>query len=194
MAPPARVNRAKTKARARVRVPVTTVNRDGINVPEMRTLNAKACTELAEQTNREMLEHIAGLSEDRLRVFRQMRDIPEDSNDPSDYEDGDEFGYNDVADGTVPIEISHGGGELGDLQDALNEAMTLQADVWVEGIWVEPSTICVEAPMCWELPWHHLPSSKTPATAGAKSAFLGPFGHGLGCSWALWGTVWGANG
>ncbi|KAJ6525792.1 hypothetical protein DFH09DRAFT_1095506 [Mycena vulgaris] len=69
MAPPARVNRAKTKARARVRVPVTTVNRDGINVPEMCTLNAKACTELAEQTNREMLEHIAGLSEDRLRVF-----------------------------------------------------------------------------------------------------------------------------
>lgn len=52
-----------------------------------------------------------------------MRDIPEDSNDPSNNEDGDEFGYNDVADGTVPIEISHGGGELGDLQDALNEAM-----------------------------------------------------------------------
>ncbi|KAJ6525789.1 hypothetical protein DFH09DRAFT_1095503 [Mycena vulgaris] len=57
------------------------------------------------------------------RSERQMWDIPEDSNDPSDYEDGDEFGYNDVADGTVPIEISHGGGELGDLQDALNEAM-----------------------------------------------------------------------
>lgn len=63
MAPPGRVNRAKTKARARVRVPVTTVNRDGINVPEMCTLNAKACTELAEQTNQEMLEHISGASD-----------------------------------------------------------------------------------------------------------------------------------
>ncbi|KAJ6501328.1 hypothetical protein DFH09DRAFT_1102549 [Mycena vulgaris] len=60
--PPGRVNGAKRKARARVRVPVTTVNRDGINVPEMCTLNAKACTELAEQTNRKMLEHIAGAS------------------------------------------------------------------------------------------------------------------------------------
>jgi hypothetical protein len=49
--------------------------------------------------------------------------MPDDPMDHSDNEGPSAFNYDDVAEGNIHIDISHAGGEMGDLQDALNEEL-----------------------------------------------------------------------
>lgn len=93
----------------------------------------KALATLQNATNREMEERIAsrptithvcyiliyfllGLSKEEHRKFNQLHDIAED-------DDQDAWNYQEVVDGSVRIELSHGGGELGDMRDELNEEL-----------------------------------------------------------------------
>lgn len=48
----------------------------------------------------------------------KLRHIP---NEDDQWEDDDTFTYDDVVDGSVPITISHGGGEMADLERGLWE-------------------------------------------------------------------------
>ncbi|KAJ7876438.1 hypothetical protein B0H13DRAFT_2236010 [Mycena leptocephala] len=49
--------------------------------------------------------------------------MPDDPMDRSDDESPAAFNYDDVAEGNICIDISHAGGEMGDLQDDLNEEL-----------------------------------------------------------------------
>ncbi|KAJ7831870.1 hypothetical protein B0H13DRAFT_2240523 [Mycena leptocephala] len=49
--------------------------------------------------------------------------MPDDPMDHSDNESPSAFNYDDVAEGNIHIDISHAGGEMGDLQDDLNEEL-----------------------------------------------------------------------
>jgi hypothetical protein len=62
------------------------------------------------------------LSKEKRKIFDKIRDIPEDVMDQSE-NDEEPLNYSDVLDGTVPLDISHGGGELDDLQSELKETL-----------------------------------------------------------------------
>jgi hypothetical protein len=62
------------------------------------------------------------LSAEKLLIFERIRDVPEEAMDQSDNEDQG-LNYNDFVEGKAPLDISHGGGELEDLQNELNEEL-----------------------------------------------------------------------
>ncbi|KAJ6543312.1 hypothetical protein B0H10DRAFT_1970455 [Mycena sp. CBHHK59/15] len=100
----------------RVHVPVEVRNAAGQAFTQPQTLTPKALATLKNATNREMEEQIASLSKEERRKFNQLHDIAED-------DDQDAWNYQEVVDGNVRIELSHGGGELGDMRDELNEEL-----------------------------------------------------------------------
>ena len=62
------------------------------------------------------------MSKEKRLLFERIRDVPEDVMGQSDDED-QPLNYNDFVEGRAPLDISHGGGELDDLQNELNEAL-----------------------------------------------------------------------
>ncbi|KAJ7835428.1 hypothetical protein B0H13DRAFT_2240085 [Mycena leptocephala] len=63
------------------------------------------------------------LPKKKREAFERLRDMPDDPMDRSDDESPAAFNYDDVAEGNICIDISHAGGEMGDLQDDLNEEL-----------------------------------------------------------------------
>jgi hypothetical protein len=63
------------------------------------------------------------LPKKKREAFERLRDMPDDPMDHSDDESPSTFNYDDVAEGNIHIDISHAGGEMGDLQDDLNEEL-----------------------------------------------------------------------
>ncbi|KAJ7491428.1 hypothetical protein B0H11DRAFT_1912051 [Mycena galericulata] len=97
----------------KVRVPVFTQDASGKIKERMATLNPKARAELQNTTHQKMQEHIDSLSKEQRQIFDQLRDIPDENETHS-------WDYQDVLDGHVPVEISHGGGEMKDIAEELN--------------------------------------------------------------------------
>ncbi|KAJ7645339.1 hypothetical protein B0H17DRAFT_1216045 [Mycena rosella] len=122
--PAAAKNRAARPHQARrgqsVRVPANIVQADGSSRSVLRGLMPKERAALATSSHLELTRRIANLDADCHRELEAMRDI---ANDDSDTETDDPLTYHDVADGHVRIKISHAGGEMGDLQDNLNEEL-----------------------------------------------------------------------
>jgi hypothetical protein len=63
------------------------------------------------------------LPKKKHEAFERLRDMPDNPMDRSDDESPAAFNYDDVAEGNICIDISHAGGEMGDLQDDLNEEL-----------------------------------------------------------------------
>ncbi len=63
------------------------------------------------------------LPKEKRAAFEHLRDMPDDPMDHSEDEGPATFNYDDVAEGNSRIDISHAGGEMGDLQDDLNEEL-----------------------------------------------------------------------
>lgn len=63
-------------------------------------------------------------------MFDRMRDIPDDPIEWADEEIGMQD-YQDILDGHIQAEISHGGGEMGEMQDALNEELNKKKQRYV---------------------------------------------------------------
>ncbi|KAF7371636.1 hypothetical protein MVEN_00019100 [Mycena venus] len=112
---------SKKKKKSLVRVPVTIADGCGGTKTTIRALNPCQRSQLHNATNQEMAAHIAALRTEQLVIFNKLRDRP-DMGDNSEVEDGRAaYSYNDVAEGNVGIEISHGGGEMAALQEELVE-------------------------------------------------------------------------
>lgn len=58
---------------------------------------------------------------DAQKELDRLRDLPDD--ETVEWEDDDNIALEDVLDGTVPITISHGGGEIADMERELSEEL-----------------------------------------------------------------------
>ncbi|KAJ7133133.1 hypothetical protein C8R44DRAFT_730328 [Mycena epipterygia] len=112
----------RKKACHNVRTTVKIKHDSGAVTAQLRTLNQKEHHEIDRATREELQERLAGLSNENRRVFDRLRDIADDPNEWADEEIGMQD-YRDILDGHVQAEISHGGGEMGEMQDALNEEL-----------------------------------------------------------------------
>jgi hypothetical protein len=66
--------------------------------------------------------------------MNNIHDIPDEEGDEWQDDDGD-FTYGDVIDGAVPIDISHGGGEMQDMAQALSDDLHGKARRWARFVY-----------------------------------------------------------
>lgn len=86
--------------------------------------------------------------------------MPNDPMDHSDNEGPAAFNYDDVAEGNIRIDISHAGGEMGDLQDELNAELNGKRCVLFS-----PALLKFPIPVCI-LTKHRTGNAMTPELAG----------------------------
>ncbi|KAJ7106376.1 hypothetical protein C8R44DRAFT_744603 [Mycena epipterygia] len=115
-----RANRKKVNLSVRTAVNIT--DSSGTVTAKLRTLNPKDRLEVEKATREELKKRLAALSKVDRQKLDRLRDIPDDLVEWTSEEMGMQD-YQDVLDGHVQMDISHGGGEMGDMQDALNEEM-----------------------------------------------------------------------
>ncbi|KAJ7331092.1 hypothetical protein DFH08DRAFT_815174 [Mycena albidolilacea] len=101
----------------RVKVPVTVRDAHGRASLKLQVLTTQARTEIQQRTQMEIEEQERASTR---KTMNNIHDIPDEEGDEWQDDDGD-FTYGDVIDGAVPIDISHGGGEMQDMAQALSD-------------------------------------------------------------------------
>ncbi|KAJ7260012.1 hypothetical protein B0H12DRAFT_1231951 [Mycena haematopus] len=76
---------------------------------------------LAEAVSGMVLDEALTMPPDVQKELDRLRDLPDD--ETAEWEDDDNIALEDVLDGTVPITISHGGGEIADMERELSEEL-----------------------------------------------------------------------
>ncbi|KAJ7204885.1 hypothetical protein B0H12DRAFT_1243562 [Mycena haematopus] len=77
--------------------------------------------QLAEAIGEWCLMRLLTMPPDAQKELDRLRDLPDD--ETVEWEDDDNIALEDVLDGTVPITISHGGGEIADMERELSEEL-----------------------------------------------------------------------
>ncbi|KAJ7309220.1 hypothetical protein DFH08DRAFT_810623 [Mycena albidolilacea] len=100
-----------------VKVPVKVRDAYGRTSLKLQVLTTQARTEIQQRTQMEIEKQKRASTR---KTMNNIHDIPDDKVGEWQDDDGD-FTYRDMIDGAVPIDISHGGGEMQDMAQALSD-------------------------------------------------------------------------